>query len=117
MRLSIIAVGRLKDGPERDLCTRYHERATGLSRNLGFSGPDLLEIAESRGRRSEERRSEEARLIGERLPAGLVIALDERGKSFGSEAFAGRLAAARDAGTPAATLLIGGADGLAEELR
>lgn len=117
MRLSIIAVGRLKDGPERDLCTRYHERATGLSRNLGFSGPDLLEIAESRCRRSEERRSEEARLIGERLPAGLVIALDERGKSFGSEAFAGRLAAARDAGTPAATLLIGGADGLAEELR
>lgn len=117
MRLSIIAIGRLKDGPERDLCSRYHERATGLSRGLGFTGPDIVEIAESRGRRSEERRNEEARLIAERLPPGLVIALDERGKNLGSEAFAGKIAAARDAGTPAATLLIGGADGLAEELR
>ncbi|WP_332698257.1 23S rRNA (pseudouridine(1915)-N(3))-methyltransferase RlmH [Bosea sp. (in: a-proteobacteria)] len=117
MRLSIIAIGRLKDGPERDLCTRYHERAVGLSRGLGFTGPDIVEIAESRGRRSEERRNDEARLIAERLPQGLVIALDERGKNLGSEAFAGRLATARDAGTPAATLLIGGADGLAEDLR
>lgn len=117
MRLSIIAIGRLKDGPERDLCTRYHERANGLSRSLGFTGPDIVEIAESRGRRSEERRNDEARLIAERLPHGLVIALDERGKNLGSEAFAGKIAAARDAGTPAATLLIGGADGLAEDLR
>ncbi|MDU0340687.1 23S rRNA (pseudouridine(1915)-N(3))-methyltransferase RlmH [Bosea rubneri] len=117
MRLSIIAIGRLKDGPERDLCARYQERATALSRSLGFTGPDIVELAESRGRRSEERRNEEARLIAERLPQGLVIALDERGKNLGSEAFAGKIAAARDAGTPAATLLIGGADGLAEELR
>lgn len=117
MRLALIAVGRLKDGPERDLCARYQERAAGLSRGLGFSGPDIVEIAESRARRSEERRSDEARLIAERLPPGLVIALDERGRSIGSEAFAEKLGAARDAGTPAATLLIGGADGLAEELR
>lgn len=117
MRLALIAVGRLKDGPERDLCARYQERATGLSRGLGFSGPDIVEIPESRARRSEERRSDEARLIAERLPPGLVIALDERGGSISSEAFADKLGAARDAGTPAATLLIGGADGLAEELR
>lgn len=117
MRLALIAVGRLKDGPERDLCARYQERATGLSRGLGFSGPDIVEIPESRARRSEERRSDEARLIAERLPPGLVIALDERGGSISSEAFADKLSAARDAGTPAATLLIGGADGLAEELR
>ena len=117
MRLGLIAIGRLKDGPERDLCSRYHERALGLGRGLGLAGPDIVEIGESRARRSDERRAEEAKLIGERLPPGLVIALDERGKSMGSEAFAARLANARDAGTPAATLLIGGADGLAEPLR
>ena len=94
MRLSVIAVGRLKDGPERDLCARYQERALGLARGLGFGGPDIVELAESRGRRSEE-----------------------RGRSLDSEAFAARLAKARDAGTPAATLVIGGADGLAEEIR
>ncbi|MEN5082050.1 23S rRNA (pseudouridine(1915)-N(3))-methyltransferase RlmH [Bosea sp. TWI1241] len=118
MRLGLIAVGRLKDGPERDLCSRYHERGLGLARGLGFSGPDIVELAESRARRPEERQREEARLIGERLPAsGLVIALDERGRSLDSEAFANRLAAARDAGTPTATLVIGGADGLAQEIR
>ncbi|WP_186418418.1 23S rRNA (pseudouridine(1915)-N(3))-methyltransferase RlmH [Bosea sp. CS1GBMeth4] len=118
MRLSVIAVGRLKDGPERDLCARYQERAQGLARGLGFSGPEIVEIAESRGRRTEERRRDEARLIGERLPpSGLVIALDERGASLDSDAFASRLATARDAGTPAATLLIGGADGLDAPLR
>lgn len=118
MRLSVIAVGRLKDGPERDLCARYQERALGLARGLGFGGPDIVELPESRGRRSDERRRDEARLIAERLPpSGLVIALDERGRSLGSEAFAERLAKARDAGMPAATLVIGGADGLSEEIR
>lgn len=118
MRLSVIAVGRLKDGPERDLCERYQERAQGLARGLGFSGPEIVEIAESRGRRTEERRRDEARLIGERLPpSGLVIALDERGRNLDSDSFASRLAMARDAGTPAAALLIGGADGLDAQLR
>jgi 23S rRNA (pseudouridine1915-N3)-methyltransferase len=116
MRLTVIAVGRLKDGPERDLCARYQERAQGLARGLGLSGPDVVELAEGRGRRPDERRREEAKLIGERLPpSGLIIALDERGRSLDSDAFAGRLAAARDAGSPAATLLIGG--GLDARLR
>ena len=43
--------------------------------------------------------------------------LDERGKAFGSEAFAADLAAARDAGAPAYALIIGGPDGIDPELR
>lgn len=46
-----------------------------------------------------------------------MIALDERGRNLDSDGFAGRLAMARDAGTPAAALLIGGADGLDAQLR
>lgn len=117
MRLAIIAVGRLKDGPERELCERYRERALGLGRGLGLSGPEIVEIAEGKGRRSDERKREEAAAILAKLNPGLVIALDERGRSLGSEAFAAKLAAARDAGTAAASLVIGGADGLAEEIR
>lgn len=117
MRLAVIAVGRLKDGPERELCERYRERALALGRGLGLTGPDVIELAESRGRRSEERKRDEAEAISARLLPGLVIALDERGRSIGSEAFSQRLANARDAGTAGATLIIGGADGLSEELR
>jgi 23S rRNA (pseudouridine1915-N3)-methyltransferase len=117
MRLSLIAVGRLKDGPERDLCARYAARIADNGRQLGFAGPDIQEIAESRARRPEDRKAEEAGAISARLTAGLVIALDERGTGLSSEAFATRLGKARDSGQAAATMIIGGADGLDEGVR
>jgi len=117
MRLAVIAVGRLKDGPERELCERYRERGVTLGRGIGFSGPDIVEIAEGRGRRAEERKREEAQAILAKTQPGLIIALDERGRALGSEAFATRLATARDSGTGHASLIIGGADGLSEDIR
>jgi 23S rRNA (pseudouridine1915-N3)-methyltransferase len=117
MRLALIAVGRLKDGPERELCERYRERGVALGRGMGLIGPEIVEIPEGRGKRTDERKREEADAILAKLSPGLVVALDERGKALDSEAFAGKLGAARDAGTPAATLIIGGADGLSQEIR
>ena len=60
----------------------------------------------------------EAELLS-RASAGCkpLIALDERGKTLTSPAFADMLANWRDAGHPEACFLIGGADGLAPELR
>lgn len=117
MRLAVIAVGRLKDGPERELCERYRERSLALGRGIGLSGPDIVEIVEGRGRRPDERKREEAQAILAKTQPGLIIALDERGRQIGSEAFATRLATARDSGTGHASLIIGGADGLSEEIR
>ncbi|MDP3408485.1 23S rRNA (pseudouridine(1915)-N(3))-methyltransferase RlmH [Bosea sp. (in: a-proteobacteria)] len=117
MRLALITVGRLKDGPERELCERYRERAATLGRGLGLTGPEIVEIPESRGRRADERKRDEAAAITAKLAPGLVIALDERGRSQGSDAFAARIAAARDSGTASLNLVIGGADGLADEIR
>ncbi len=117
MRLAIIAVGRLKDGPERALCERYRERSQALGWTLGLSGPDIVEIGESRARRPEERKQEEAAAILAKAAPGLLIVLDERGKSLDSPAFAARIEAARDNGAGAATLVIGGADGLDETVR
>lgn len=117
MRLAIITVGRLKDGPERDLCERYRERSHALGRSLGLSGPDVTELPESRARRAEERKRDEAAAILSKLSPGLLIALDERGRSLTSDAFAGRIAASRDAGAGTASLVIGGADGLDETIR
>ncbi|MCA1951862.1 MAG: 23S rRNA (pseudouridine(1915)-N(3))-methyltransferase RlmH, partial [Hyphomicrobiales bacterium] len=50
MRLVLVAVGRLKAGPERELVTRYAERFTALGRGLGLPGPGLAGIAESAAR-------------------------------------------------------------------
>jgi 23S rRNA (pseudouridine1915-N3)-methyltransferase len=117
VRLAILAVGRLKDGPERDLCDRYAGRIADSGKSLGFSGPDLAELGESRARRPEDRKSEEAALFRGKLQGGLVIALDERGASMGSTDFANRLARERDGGTASACFIIGGADGLDAGLR
>ena len=40
MRLVVIAIGRLKQGPERELAERYRERFDDIGRKLGFRGLD-----------------------------------------------------------------------------
>ncbi|QFR33656.1 23S rRNA (pseudouridine(1915)-N(3))-methyltransferase RlmH [Ancylobacter sp. TS-1] len=118
MRLVIVAVGRLKAGPERELCARYLDRAGKGGRSLGLSGPDVIEISESAARRPEDRMSEEGTgLIGALPEAGAVIALDPRGREMSSEEIAADIAALRDRGVRALSFLIGGADGLSEAAR
>ncbi len=112
MKISIIAVGRLKSGPERALVDRYRERAEALGRRLGLTPLEVVELAEGRGRRGAERQREEGAAILQRLGPGAVVVFDERGKSLSSEAFAERLAAWRDEGRPGVHCVIGGPDGL-----
>ena len=117
MHLQVLAIGKLKSGPERDLNDRYRERAIQSGRGIGFTGPDIAELNESRARRPEDRKAEEAEMLGQRAGTGWCILLDERGQSMGSDQFARMLADARDAGRAGATFIIGGADGLDARLR
>ncbi len=118
MRLIVAAVGRLKAGPERELAERYRERTSKLTRSLGLHPLDLIEIDESRARRPEDRVAQEAGALAGLMSGDYVrIALDARGQPLTSEALAERLARWRDNGRGAAYFLIGGADGLAAEIR
>jgi 23S rRNA (pseudouridine1915-N3)-methyltransferase len=117
VRLSVVAVGRLKSGPERDLAERYRERAEALGRSGGFAPVEVVEIPESRARRDADRRAEEARAILERAGPATLVPFDERGRAITSEDLAGRLGAWRDGGTPALAFAIGGADGLDPAVR
>jgi len=113
MRLRVVCVGRMKAGPERELFERYFRRLADAARSAGIAGVDLREIAESRARRTEDRRSEEAAAIRAAAPsAGALVALDERGQSPTSEQWAADIAAVRDASRPAYAVIIGGPDGL-----
>ena len=112
MRVTIAAVGRMKQGPERELVARYLERAVASGRPLGLSGFEVTELTESRASSSPARKADEAKALRAALPDGIVVALDERGKTLGSEAFANQIARWRDDGRPAVSFVIGGADGL-----
>ena len=106
----------MKQGPERELVARYLDRAAASGKLLGLTGFEVRETPESRAGSAAARKAEEARALAGGLGDTLVVALDERGRSMGSPAFAERLARWRDDGRPAVAFLIGGADGLDQDL-
>jgi 23S rRNA (pseudouridine1915-N3)-methyltransferase len=117
MRVVVIAIGRLKQGPERELAERYRERFDDIGRKLGFRGLEIHEISESRARDAATRIAEEAAAISALIPEKhALVALDERGKSIDSAAFARHLGRFRDEARDV-IFVIGGADGLSPELR
>ena len=118
MRLVVVAIGRLKQGPERELAERYRERFDDIGRKLGFRGLEIHEIPESRARDAATRIAEEAAAISAVIPEkSVLVALDERGDNVDSASL--RPASRPLAGRAAATTIfvIGGADGLSPELR
>ena len=118
MRIVVAAVGRLKQGPERELAERYRKRAADAGRSAGLSAFDIVEIKESRAGDAGRRMIEESIAIANVIPdKAAVIVLDERGENLESAALAGQLAKWRDDGRPAAVFVIGGDDGLAPSLR
>ena len=118
MRLIVISIGRLKQGPERELAERYRERFDDIGRKLGFRGLDIHEIPESRARDSATRIAEEAIAISAAIPEkSVLVALDERGDQVDSASFARHLGRWRDEQAAQTIFTIGGADGLSPDLR
>lgn len=118
MRLIVVSIGRLKQGPERELAERYRERFDDIGRQLGFRGLEIHEISESRARDAATRIAEEAAAISAAIPEkSVLVALDERGKSIDSAGFAQHLGRWRDEGTATTVFTIGGADGLSPDLQ
>ncbi len=118
MRLTIVAVGRLKRGPERELAARYESRAAASGRGLGLRAIEVVEVEESRSREPERRMLEESIAIATLVPedARLVL-LDPGGESLSSTEFASLLGSWRDSGVADCCFVIGGPDGLAPTLR
>ncbi|MEL6550890.1 MAG: 23S rRNA (pseudouridine(1915)-N(3))-methyltransferase RlmH [Pseudomonadota bacterium] len=113
MRVTICAVGRLRAGPERDLIDDYARRFERTGRGLGLTQLAISEVEAKKGGMAEE-----AQLLDKAAPAGARrICLDERGRLLSSLDFARTLAEWRDTGTQDAVFFLGGADGLAPELR
>ncbi|MBR9865077.1 MAG: 23S rRNA (pseudouridine(1915)-N(3))-methyltransferase RlmH [Rhodobacteraceae bacterium] len=114
MRLHIIAVGRLRKGPELDLISDYLDRFNKSGRALGLGPVCVIEVEDKKNAGMDA----EAELLRKAIPKGaLTMIMDERGKLISSVDFSGRLGQWRDTGTQDLAILIGGADGLAPDLR
>ena len=118
MRILIAAVGRLKQGPERELAEHYRKRADDFGRKIGLQAFDVVEIKESRADNLERRMLEESIAIANVIPdRAVTVILDERGATMNSASLAGRLQDWRAGDRPALVFVLGGADGLAPGLR
>jgi 23S rRNA (pseudouridine1915-N3)-methyltransferase len=101
VRITIVAAGKLKAGPEHDLTQRYLKMSRWPI--------DLVEI--------DDRKAGAADRMRRAIPTGsIVVALDGRGEQISSETLAKKLGAWRDQGRDV-TFLIGPADGIDPALR
>ncbi len=104
MQITVLSVGRLKKGPEKQQIDTYLKRCPWPV--------SVIEVEERRPVRGPERMAREADLILKALPDGShVIALDERGRTMTSGDFAHMIRDRRDQGLSHLAFLIGGADG------
>jgi 23S rRNA (pseudouridine1915-N3)-methyltransferase len=122
MRLLLIAVGRLRPGPARELFAEYNGRLRPplelieVEERRPLAGPELMR------REGELLLNQLKRRHGKRDPGTsgrvpVLVALDEHGEALDTLGFARRYAAWRERAAEEVAFLIGGADGLAPEVK
>ena len=93
MKVHIIAVGRLRGGPEADLISDYLTRFDRTGRALSLGPAQIVEVDDRKGGGM----AAEAELLRRAIPKGALLAvMDERGRVESSPKFAQRLAGWRD---------------------
>jgi len=118
MKMTILAIGRMKAGPEKELCDDYLTRARAMGRSCGITGLDMRDFPESSFDDAERRREAEAKtLSGSLAPRSFQIVLDETGRALKSADFAALLRREIEAGAGEIAFLIGGPDGHAHSTR
>jgi 23S rRNA (pseudouridine1915-N3)-methyltransferase len=101
--MHLIAIGRLRSGPEAELFDRYNTR---LRPRL-----TVVELPEERGTPATIKRKEATALLGALPRDAFVVPLDLGGQPMDSETFARRLGLWLASSRPVC-FLIGGAEGL-----
>lgn len=110
MNVAIIAVGKQGQTPESAIVDRYIKRMTWRV--------SLTEVAEKKPLKGKARSAREADLLNAKIPQGaFVVALDEGGREFSSQALADTIAGWRNRGVNSLAFIIGGAGGLDSRIR
>lgn len=108
-RVEIIAVGRTSKGPMKELCEDYLKRLKWKT-----------EIFEIESRQSDPKKIQEdeaVKIMAKLANEAFVIVLDERGNGIRSLDFAKTIENLQNNGNTFLQFVIGGADGLTENVR
>ncbi|MCJ9427878.1 23S rRNA (pseudouridine(1915)-N(3))-methyltransferase RlmH [Kordiimonas sp. A6E486] len=110
MQISIIAVGRMQRGPEKDLLDLY------LKRLPWKATVTEIDIKKQAANAAERKAREAERLMAAIPPGAAVLVLDEHGKALTSRIFAQKIDDWQTAGIGSLACIIGGADGLDDSI-
>lgn len=112
MHITLISVGKLKKGPEKELVDDYVSRFNKSGPGIGLRSLKLIDLSSGGGLEAE------GKLILGAVPAGArVLRLDEHGPAWPSVKLAQQIGKWRDAGTSDLCILIGGAEGYSDAVR
>lgn len=103
MKVTILAIGKMRDNAQLTLAQDYAKRIKGE-----------LVIKELTAKQPHDEPAELRKHIPE---DAVVIALDERGKALSSKEFAGKIEAYQSAGKAHLCFIIGGSEGLDDATR
>ena len=109
MKIDIIAVGQLKKGPLLDVLEEYQKR-------IGWSVNFIIHESKQRDERVKQREEHE-KILGSLENSAYIVAMDERGRSLPSSQFAEKIREFQNQGQSYIQFIIGGADGLSDEIR
>ena len=114
MKIHLCVVGRLRNGPEKELIDDYLHRFEKIGRAHGL-GPVLVNEVEDK---KNGGMLNEAILLQRVIPKGAkVIILDERGEVISSPNFAKKISSYVNNSISDLAIIIGGADGIDPKLR
>lgn len=111
MKITILSIGKFsKNDPNFDLFLEYQKR---LKWKL-----ELKELVVKGNLEGVALKAKEAEILLNNIPeSSKIIALDERGKIMSSPEFANQIKDYANRGSSNLTFIIGGADGLSDEVR
>ena len=110
MQFTLIAVGKMQRGPEHDLVQQYLKRLPWQSEIVE------VDIKKQAANTEERKRLEAEKILNAVKPGATLIALDEHGKNLSSRQFAGKIDGWLSEGRNHLCCVIGGADGLSNEV-
>ena len=107
MRVQILAIGKIRHGPELELTTDYIQRFNRQGSQVGIGPATVQEIPFNKNRPVKEMINRVGDVSGNKK----VCILDVDGKSYSSEEMARMLSCYRDECCKEITFVIGGPDG------
>lgn len=109
MNIQLLVAGRLKKGAHFDLFRDYLKRMEWIV--------TLTEIDSKHTDQQKIHADETAQFLERIDKAAIVVAMDERGKTLSSRDMAGKIQDWQNSGQSNIQFIIGGADGLNDEIR